>query len=272
MDKKPFKTYRDSMQTRIFDDCHKGSKYVARQIASLIEERNKAGRQTVLGLATGKTPLEVYQELVRIHREESLSFKRVITFNLDEYFPISHEDCNSYHRFMYDNLFSHIDIEPHNINIPDGTVPQGEIEAFCAGYEDKIKSLGGIDIQILGIGRSGHIGFNEPGSLITDITRLIKLHHLTIDDASDDFGGVEYVPKQAITMGVSSILSARIIFLLAWGERKAEVIRRAIEELISSEVPASFLQQHSNTVFVLDKIAASHLSISQKYSELDKGD
>jgi len=210
--------------------------------------------------ATGSTPKSVYQELVRIHREDGLSFKKVITFNLDEYYPMDPSAIQSYHRFMKEHLFDHIDIPEDQINVPDGQLNEHEILEYCAQYEQKIQSLGGLDIQILGIGRTGHIGFNEPGSGKKSKTRLISLDRITKLDAASDFNGAEYVPNRAITMGVGTILKARKIILMAWGEGKAEIIKKALEGPVTDQIPATFLQNHSNTVIYLDKAAASDLN------------
>jgi glucosamine-6-phosphate deaminase len=260
MESNLLKGYLEKVPNRVFDNRDEGAKYVAREIAETILANNKLNKRTVLGLATGNTPLLVYKELIRFHKEEGLSFKNVVTFNLDEYYPMMPNDVNSYYDFMHRNLFSHIDIKPENVNIPDGTVGLSEIDNYCAAYDKKIESLGGLDIQVLGIGRSGHIGFNEPGSTSLDGTRLIGLNKVTIKDAAKDFGGVDNVPVRAITMGVKIILQARKIFLLAWGDGKADVIRQAVEGIVTSDVPASFLQQHPATLFVLDPAAAARLS------------
>lgn len=254
------KGHQEKIATRVFDSREEGSKYVAKVIASLIREKNKLGKPTVLGLATGSSPLLLYKELIRIHKEEGLSFKNVITFNLDEYYPMDPENKHSYYRFMYDNLFSHLDINPANVFIPDGTVAEENLDEYCADYENKIRSFGGIDIQVLGIGRSGHIGFNEPGSLVTDETRLVQLNSITIEDAANGFGGEENVPRYALSMGIKTILQAKKIFLLGWGEAKSEVIKQAVEGEETTQVPASFLQRHSDVLFVLDRPAASRLS------------
>jgi glucosamine-6-phosphate deaminase len=260
MEIKSFKSHLEKVATRVFDNRDEGSVYVARQIASLIREKNKLDKATILGLATGSTPLLVYKELIRLHREEGLTFENVVTFNLDEYFPMAADDAHSYHQFMYDHLFSHIDIDPSNIHIPSGTLSLQELDSYCLEYDNKIQSLGGLDILVLGIGRSGHIGFNEPGSLPSDGTRLVSLNKITIEDASKDFGGTENVPAKAITMGVKTILQAKKIFLLAWGNEKADVVRQAAEGSMTSDVPASFLQQHADCLFVLDGMAAARLS------------
>ncbi|MEM0994229.1 MAG: glucosamine-6-phosphate deaminase, partial [Bacteroidota bacterium] len=202
----------------------------------------------------------LYGELVRLHREEGLSFKNVITFNLDEYYPMEAAALQSYVRFMHEYLFDLIDIPAENIHIPDGTLPKEEVLAFCQDYEQKIADYGGLDLQILGIGRTGHIGFNEPGSGMNSRTRLVTLDHVTILDAASDFFGEEHVPRKAITMGVHSIMQADRIILMAWGEGKAPIIQRAVEEEISDSVPATYLQKHPNAIIVLDDAASAKLT------------
>jgi glucosamine-6-phosphate deaminase len=244
----------------VYDAAGEASRAVAREIADLVAARAAAGRQVVLGLATGSTPVGVYRELVRLHREEGLSFRNVATFNLDEYWPLSPDAPQSYHRFMREQLFDHIDIEPTAVHIPDGTVSRASLLDACARYEERIRAAGGIDLQLLGIGRTGHIGFNEPGSPVESRTRLITLDRVTRADAAGDFSGERNVPRQAITMGVGTILDARRILLLAFGEHKAPVVRRAVEQAPDLLVTASVLQRHPDARFVLDRSAASRLS------------
>ncbi len=236
------------------------SVYVANEIATLIRHRSAMNLRTVLGLATGSTPTGVYEELIRLHREEGLSFKNVITFNLDEYWPMNPDDLQSYKRFMREHLFDHIDIDPANAHVPDGTVAREKVAEFCAQYEQMIRDVGGIDFQLLGVGRSGHIGFNEPGSPRDSRTRLITLDKITRMDAAADFFGEGNVPRKALTMGVETILSAKRVMLLSFGEHKAEVLRRAIEGDVSATVAASYLQQHPNARIVLDTAAAAELT------------
>lgn len=250
----------EKIDASIFSTASEASKVVASEIANLIQARNQTGQHTVLGLATGSTPLQVYSELVRIHQEEKLSFKKVITFNLDEYYPMHPDEIQSYVRFMNENLFDKIDIPRKNIHIPDGTIPKEEVYDYCKEYENKIDDAGGLDIQILGIGRTGHIGFNEPGSLAKTRTRLVTLDEITRSDAAASFYGEERVPRQAITMGVGTILKAKRIYLMAWGEPKAKIIKKALEGEISEQVPATFLQKHENTKVILDEAAASELT------------
>ena len=253
-------TSHERIPTMLFNTAIEGSLYVANSIAELIESRNKESKPTVLGLATGSTPTQVYDELVRKHKEEGLSFERVITFNLDEYFPMAPDAHQSYVHFMHEYLFNHINIKPENIHIPDGTLKKDEVAAFCEKYEAKIAQVGGLDVQILGIGRTGHIGFNEPGSTIDSKTRLITLDRLTMLDAASGFFGIENVPRRAITMGVGTILQAKKIYMMAWGECKANIVRETIEGPINSSIPATFLQQHNQTEVILDTAAAAELT------------
>ncbi len=246
--------------TRIFPDAQQASQNVAARIARLIRERQAQGKHCVLGLATGSTPVSVYAELVRLHKEEGLSFANVITFNLDEYYPMAPNALQSYVRFMHEHLFDHVDIPPDQVHIPDGTIPREQVSEYCAWYEEEIRRAGGIDLQLLGIGRTGHIGFNEPGSGRDSRTRLITLDHITIVDAASDFFGEENVPRKAITMGVGTILEAREIVLMAWGEGKAPIIRQAVEGPVSDHVPATYLQEHPHTTVVLDLAAAAELT------------
>ncbi len=252
--------YRDKIPTQVFSTSVAASQAVARDIADLICAKAARGERCVLGLATGSTPTTVYAELVRMHKEEGLSFQNVVTFNLDEYYPMQPDKLQSYVRFMKEYLFDHIDILPENIHIPDGTLPRHEVDNFCREYEEKIHALGGIELQILGIGRTGHIGFNEPGSGIDSRTRLITLDHITITDAASDFFGEENVPRKAITMGVGTILEAKRIILMAWGEGKAPIIRRTLEGPITDSVPATYLQNHPNATVILDEAAAAELT------------
>ncbi|NAY90510.1 glucosamine-6-phosphate deaminase [Muricauda sp. JGD-17] len=250
----------EKIHTVIHEDSNVASLFVANEIASLINEKQKLGKKTVIGLATGSTPTKVYEYLVKFHKEGKLSFKNVVTFNLDEYFPMEPSSIHSYVRFMNEHLFDHIDIEPDNIHIPDGTLKGEEVRQYCHDYEEKIQNVGGIDIQILGIGRTGHIGFNEPGSALNSKTRLIRLDRVTRLDAASDFFGEENVPRKAITMGVGTILSAKRIILMAWGEGKSPIIKEAVEGKIKESVPATFLQHHENCDFVLDDASASSLT------------
>jgi glucosamine-6-phosphate deaminase len=236
------------------------SRHVALMIESLIRQNNSSGRPTVLGLPTGSTPVGLYRELIRLHKEAGLDFSRVVTFNLDEYYPMRPDALHSYHAWMHETFFKHVNIRPRNIHIPDGTLPAAEIHEYCANYEEQIRRAGGIDVQLLGIGRSGHIGFNEPGSTRSSRTRLVTLDPVTRRDAASDFFGLENVPHQAITMGVGTILEAKKIVLLAFGEHKAPVVRRAVEEEPSDTVSASYLQRHPDALVILDEPAAAELT------------
>ncbi len=244
----------------MFSDVLEGSKYVAGEIANLIREKQAKGEKCVLGLATGSSPKSLYAELIRLHREEGLSFKNVITFNLDEYYPIERTAMQSYHNFMHRLLFNHIDIDPSNVHIPNGELPKEAVKAHCAEYELKIEQAGGIDLQILGIGNNGHIGFNEPGSSIFSKTRLVTLENSTRLANLYEFANISEVPRMAITMGLSTILKAERIILIAWGQGKASTLRQAVEGHVSEQLPASLLQQHNNCSFILDQLAATELT------------
>jgi glucosamine-6-phosphate deaminase len=243
----------------IFDNSEMASKAIAQEISDLIRLKQKEEKNCVLGLATGSSPIKVYEELIKLHKNEGLSFKNVITFNLDEYYPIENNDYQSYYHFMQENLFKHIDVKPENSFIPRGNIEQNKVNEYCNNYENLIKKVGGIDFQLLGIGRTGHIGFNEPGSHLNSQTRIITLDHITRLDAAPAFQNLEQVPKNAITMGIDTILKAKRIVLLAWGRNKAEIIKKATEGEISSHIPATYLQLHQNTTIVIDKTASSEL-------------
>lgn len=245
---------------RVFSDSESASTELAAKVAELIRSKALVGSQAVLGLATGSSPLAFYRELVRLHRHEGLSFANVVTFNLDEYLGLAAADPQSYRRFMTEHLFRHVDAVPGNLHVPDGTVAREDIPAYCTRYEELIREAGGLDFQLLGIGRTGHIGFNEPGSGKESRTRLIELDERTREDAAPAFGGLANVPRHAITMGCGTILEAREIALIAWGENKAEIVREAMCGPVTADLPASLLQQHENTTFYLDAGAASALA------------
>ena len=250
----------ENVDCYVFKNSREIASYIANEIANLIRSRAEEQANCVLGLATGSTPVGVYDELVRMHREEGLSFQNVITFNLDEYFPVQPNELQSYVRFMREHLFDHIDIDPDNVNIPDGTQPVESVDQYCADYDQKIVDVGGIDIQLLGIGRTGHIGFNEPGSGKNSRTRLITLDRVTRIDAASDFFGIEHVPRRAITMGVGTILDAKRILLIAFGEHKAPIIARTVEGDVSPHIPATFLQGHPGVQFLIDEPASESLT------------
>ncbi len=244
----------------IFESSQEASILVAQEIANIIQRKEELNEPCVLGLATGSSPIKVYEELVRLHKEEGLSFTNVVTFNLDEYYPMDKNNIQSYYHFMHEHLFNHVNILPENINIPDGNISNEDLQQYCIDYEMKIKSYGGLDFQLLGIGRTGHIGFNEPGSHVNSGTRSITLDHLTRIDAASSFLGIDNVPRKAITMGIGTVKNAKRIVLLGWGISKAGIIKNTIEGEISSRVPATYLQEHSNTTFVLDTEASSELT------------
>ncbi|MDQ2719991.1 MAG: glucosamine-6-phosphate deaminase [Bacteroidota bacterium] len=250
----------EKIPVQIFATPKQGSRYVAEAIAVLIKEKNAKGEKAVIGLATGSTPKSLYEELVRMHNDEGLSFKNVITFNLDQYYPMEADALNSYHYFMRKYLFEQTDIDPENYFLPNGTIPKEKIKEHCANYEKKIEEAGGIDLQILGIGNNGHIGFNEPGSPVYSKTRLITLDNSTRMANSHEFGNISEVPRMAITMGISTIMKSRRIILMAWGKTKAPVIKKAVEGKPTEEIPASLLQNHDHCSFVLDEFAASDLT------------
>lgn len=256
-------TQREHITTRIYQGADEACAHVADAIEQLLRSRQKEGRQAVLGLATGSTPVRLYRELIRRHREEGLSFANAVSFNLDEYYGLDGSHPESYRRFMQEQLFDHIDILPENTHVPSGTVARSEVPASCHRYEEAIAQAGGIDIQLLGIGRTGHIGFNEPGSGPQTRTRLITLDALTRRDAARDFQGEENVPRHAITMGVGTIMEARQIFLLAWGQAKASVVAKAVEGEQTPSLPASLLQLHKGCTFCVDAEAAADLTRSR---------
>jgi glucosamine-6-phosphate deaminase len=250
----------EKMPVKIWPDSREASRHVAKSIALAIRQKQQDGDKIVLGLATGSSPIQVYQELIRMHQEEGLSFHNVITFNLDEYYPMQPEMVQSYWHFMHEHLFNHIDIKKENIHIPSGAVSLEKVQEYCAWYEKQIDLNGGIDIQLLGIGRTGHIGFNEPGSWDNSLTRLVRLDNLTRRDAAKDFTGEENVPDRAITMGIGSVMKARTIYLMAWGQHKAKIIKEAVEGPVTTLLPASFLQNHKNVRVILDAPAGEKLT------------
>ncbi len=250
----------EKVPVRIFDSLKDGSKYIAGEISNLILEKQAKNEKCVLGLATGSSPKTLYAELVRLHREEGLSFSNVVTFNLDEYYPIDNDALQSYNRFMKEQLFEKIDIDQNNCHIPNGEWKKEEIKKHCEEYENRIEAAGGIDLQVLGIGNNGHIGFNEPGSSLFSKTRLVPLDNSTRIANSMEFQNISKVPRLAITMGIGTILKAKRIVLMAWGQMKAPVIQKAVEGNVTEQIPASLLQQHNDTLFILDSVAASELT------------
>ncbi|WP_126974461.1 glucosamine-6-phosphate deaminase [Gynurincola endophyticus] len=250
----------EKINVDICSDAKSGTLKAAQQIAEMIRYKQKRNQTCVLGLATGSTPKQLYAELVRMHKEEGLSFSNVVTFNLDEYYPINKNAVQSYYNFMHKHLFSHVDIAPENIHIPDGEVTKEAIKSACTEYERKIDAAGGIDLQILGIGINGHIGFNEPGAGIHTKTRLVNLTSSTRYTNSYEFNKLSEVPRMAITMGINTILKSKQIILMAWGESKAAAIQKAVEGEETEIVPASFLQNHDSTTFYIDQAAAAQLT------------
>jgi glucosamine-6-phosphate deaminase len=237
---------------------------ISRQTAQLVASAVRKKPSLTLGLATGGTMVGVYQYLVKLHKEGSLDFSRVVTFNLDEYLGLPATHPQSFHHFMDEHFFSRINVDPRNIHIPDGTI-HGNYDRYCAFYEEAIRKAGGIDLQILGIGRNGHIGFNEPTSSLASRTRLKVLSQETIDDNAKSFAPGEESPRCAITMGIGTILEARKIILLATGAAKAAAVAKSIEGPIASAVSASALQLHPEVTFIVDEQAASQLTQREYY-------
>ncbi|MBK8946530.1 MAG: glucosamine-6-phosphate deaminase [Ignavibacteriae bacterium] len=231
---------------------------LSNEAAKVIADRLKKKPNLVLGLATGSTPLGLYKELIRMHKYEGLDFSKVVTFNLDEYIGLPPSHDQSYHYFMQKNFFSEINLDPRFIHVPQGMA--NDIKLFCNWYEERIKSFGGIDIQVLGIGANGHIAFNEPGSSLGSRTRIKTLTPTTRDDNRRFFEKGEDVPKYAITMGVGTIMDAKELLLVASGESKAEAIKAAVEGPITAMCPASIIQMHKEAFVIIDKNAASSLS------------
>ncbi|MHA4811115.1 glucosamine-6-phosphate deaminase [Flavitalea flava] len=250
----------EKIPLKIFSTLNEGSRFIGKEIATLIREKEAKGEKAVLGLATGSSPKSLYAELVRLHREEGLSFKNVVTFNLDEYYPIDNDALQSYNRFMKEQLFDKVDIDPKNCHIPNGEWKKESIKEHCIGYEKMIEEAGGVDLQILGIGNNGHIGFNEPGSSLFSKTRLVPLENSTRIANAGEFQNISKVPRLAITMGISTIMKAKRIILMAWGQIKAPVIQKAVEGNVTEQIPASLLQQHNDVTFVTDAVAASELT------------
>ncbi len=242
---------------------------ISRQAAQLIASAVRKKPALTLGLATGSTMVGVYKHLVGLHQQGSLDFSRVVTFNLDEYLGLPATHPRSFHHFMRENLFAHVNVDPSNVHIPDGTI-HGNYEDYCASYEDAIRMAGGIDLQLLGIGRNGHIGFNEPTSSIGSRTRLKVLSQETMDDNSKSFAPGEESPRCAITMGIGTILEARKILLLAAGEAKSAAVAKSIEGPITSAVSASALQLHPDVTFIIDDDASSQLTQRAYYHRVLK--
>ncbi|MEM2936101.1 MAG: glucosamine-6-phosphate deaminase [Candidatus Bathyarchaeia archaeon] len=241
---------------------------MSREAARIIAKQVRTKPNSVLGLATGGTPVGTYKELVRMHREEGLDFSKVTTFNLDEYYGLGPDHPQSYHYYMFENLFNHVNVDPKRVHIPDGLAK--DIKAFCQEYEEKIKKAGGIDLQLLGIGRDGHIAFNEPGSSLASRTGIVALAEETIKDNARFFEREEDVPRYALSMGCGTILEAKKLLLLANGAGKADAVAAFIEGPITSQITASILQMHPDATVILDEAAASKLKRREYYRHVDK--
>ena len=244
----------------LFDNVHVMARHVAQIVASVIRERNSLGQNAVLGLPAGSTPLSVYRELIRMHREEGLDFSRVVTFNLDEYFGIGRQTLQSYRRWILEHFLNHVNVHEDNIHIPDGTMNPEDVPHFCQNYEIAMTQAGGLDLVLLGIGSNGHVGFNEPFSSADSRTRLVQLDPTSRRAAASDFFGIDNVPNQAITMGLGTILQSRKILLMALGEHKASIIRETAEGPVSNRVPATFLKNHPDVLMMVDAAAAGELT------------
>ena len=251
---------RERVRTVIVPDHDELARLIAERIAAVVRRELAAKGRCVLGLATGSTPIGIYRNLIAMHQAGELDFSQVVTFNLDEYWPMAPDSIHSYRRYMWENFFAHVNIEPGGVHVPDGTVPRERLTEACACYERAIRDAGGIDFQILGIGKTGHVGFNEPGSSAASRTRAVTLDTVTRKEAAADFYGEDGVPREAVTMGVATILEAREIALIATGEHKAAIVRRAVEEEPNVQVAATSIQRHANATVYLDLAAAAELT------------
>ena len=251
---------RERLRTEVLDDHDDLARRIADRIVMVIRERTAAAGRCVLGLATGSTPLGVYRELIRRHTAGEVDFAKVHTFNLDEYYPMPPDSVHSYRRYMREHLFDHVNLPPSQAHVPDGTAPRDRVADQCAAYEEAIRAVGGMDFLILGIGRSGHVGFNEPGSPPDGRTRLVTLDTVTRRDAAADFFGEDNVPRAAVTMGLATILEAREVALIATGEHKAAVVQRAVEGEVTPAIAATYLQRHPRVTVYLDGAAAADLT------------
>ena len=257
-------TRLEKIPTEIYESPEEGAIQVALEMAQTIREKQKAGRFCVLALAGGNSPRNVFAELVRMHQEEGLSFRNVIIFNLYEYYPLAADAINSNLNALKEMFINKVDIDKQNIFSPDASIAKDAIFDYCRLYEQRIESFGGVDIALLGIGRVGNIGFNEPGSRLNSTTRLILLDNASRNEAAKIFGNIDNTPISSITMGVSTILSAKKIYLLAWGEEKAKMIKKCVEGEITDTIPASFLQTHNNVRVCIDLSAAANLTRIQR--------
>lgn len=257
-------TRLEKIPTDIYESPEEGANQIALDIAQIIRDKQKAGRFCVLALAGGNSPRNVYSALVRMHREEGLSFRNIIVFNLYEYYPLAENAVSSNLNSLKEMLLNHVDIDPQNIFSPNGSIAKDTIFEYCRLYEQRIESFGGIDVAVLGIGRVGNIGFNEPGSRLNSTTRLILLDNASRNEASKMFGNIESTPISSITMGVSTILGAKKVYLMAWGEEKAQMIQECVEGNITDTIPASYLQTHNNAHVAIDLAAAAYLTRIQR--------
>ena len=253
-------TRLEKIPADIYESAVEGANHIACEIAQLIRDKQKAGRFCVLALPGGNSPRNVYSALIRMHKEEGLSFRNVIIFNLYEYYPLTADAINSNLNALKEMFLDHVDIDKQNIFSPDGTIPKDTIFEYCRLYEQRIESFGGLDAVLLGIGRVGNIGFNEPGSRLNSTTRLILLDNDSRNEASKMFGSIESTPISSITMGVSTILAAKKIFLMAWGDDKAKMVKECIEGAVTDTIPASYLQTHNNAHVIIDLSAAGNLT------------
>lgn len=254
-------TRLEKIPTEIYESVEEGANYIACEIAQNIREKQKAGRFCVLALPGGDSPKHVYNELIRMHKEDGLSFRNVVVFNMYEYYPLAPEAVNSNFNALKSMFLDHVDIDKQNIFSPDGSIAKDTIFEYCRLYEQRIESFGGIDIALLGIGRVGNIAFNEPGSRFNSTTRLILLDNASRNEAAKTFGSLDSTPVSSITMGVATILAAKKVYLLAWGESKSAIIKECVEGAISDTIPASYLQTHNNAHVALDLSAAMNLSL-----------
>ena len=257
-------TRLEKIPTDIYESPEEGANQIALDIAQMIRDKQKAGRFCVLALAGGNSPRNVYSALVRMHKEEGLSFRNVVVFNLYEYYPLASDAVNSNLNSLKEMLLDHVDIDMQNVFSPSGTIAKDTIFEYCRLYEQRIESFGGIDIAVLGIGRVGNIGFNEPGSRLNSTTRLILLDSDSRNEASKMFGSIESTPVSSITMGVATILSAKKVYLLAWGEEKAKMVKECVEGNVTDTIPASYLQTHNNAHIAIDLSAAANLTRIQR--------
>lgn len=257
-------TRLEKIPTDIYESEQEGAREIAKEVAHIIKEKQRAGRFCIMALTGGNSPINVFKELIRMHKEEGLSFRNVVIFNAYEYYPLAPDAVYSNFKALQEMFLDHVDIDRQNVFTPDGTIPQDKIYEYCRLYEQRIESFGGIDIMLLGIGREGNIALNEPGSQINSRTRLILLDSTSRKEAAKTFGSKDNVPMSSITMGLSTILSAKNIFLAAWGEDKGEMIKKTVEEKVVDTIPASILQTHNNTRIFIDLSAATNLTRIQR--------